>query len=401
MTHGRSVICASSLIECRRALDDHRVWGWSDGILFALNRASVRLINALFNVATRLFFTSPERLGDRVDDVVVYLTGTVGDVAVTLPVLVALRRKYPRARLSVLLAGNPLLRQQLFPRLPYVDRMENISEEHLRDMRCDLFVNLSGSRQIGWVRHLVREMRYARRLGASAAIGFDISTLWLDKWIRTLQDKCLKNEPQRHLSLARELDDTPLQPQDILPLDAQARDGALQVLALRADAAFAVMVPGASRSTKRWPPESFADIARRLRGELNLKSIVIGTPQEAGIVDEVVSRSKGAAVSGVGKLDIWGVVELLRLAKLCVANDTGPLHIASALRVPTVAVFSSCVPPTWWFPAGDDLRVLFSLRHCSPCFAAECEQASCMSDITPDHVWRAVTDLAAHRMGNS
>jgi ADP-heptose:LPS heptosyltransferase len=397
MTSGACVKCVASLVECRKALDEHRVWGCSDGIQFALNRLAVRLINALFKTATLLFFTAPERLGERARDVVVYLTGTVGDVTVTLPVLVALRRKYPGARLSVLLAGNPLLREQFFRHLPYVDRMENISEEHLRGMRCDLFVNLSGSRQIGWIRHLAREMRYARRLGASAVIGFDISTFWLDKWLRTLQDRCLRNEPQRHLSLARQLDDSPLSAEDLFPRDAQVSDEVLRVLGLRADDAFAVVVPGASRPAKRWSPERFADIARRLRGERNLKSIVIGTPQETSLVGEVVSRSEGAAVSAAGKLDVWGMVELLRLAKLCVTNDTGPLHIASALRVPTVAIFSPCVPPTWWFPAGNDLRVLFSLRPCSPCFATECEHANCLSDITSEDVWSAVIDLPAYR----
>lgn len=340
-----------------------------------------------------MFFTPVERLREDVQDVLVYLTGTVGDVTLTLPVLVALKRKYPGASLSVLFAGNVSLREQLFRHLPYVDRMEDLSEDSLRSLRCDLFVNLSGSGQIGWVRYLVREMRYARRLGASAAIGFEVSTLGIYKWNSAIQHKYLRNETKRHLALARRFHEAPVYAHEVFPPNSPVRHDVLRALELSSDDAIAVMVPGASKAIKRWPPECFAVIARRLCQEWKLKVVVVGTQEEAGLVAKIVSLSNGSAVDAVGKLDLWGVVELLRLAKLCVTNDTGPLHIATVLRVPTVAIFSSSVPPTWWFPSGDKVRVLFSLRSCRHCFALRCSHVGCLSDIRVDDVWRTIVEL--------
>lgn len=104
---------------------------------------------------------------------------------------------------------------------------------------------------------------------------------------------------------------------------------------------FLVFHPGTSdfAPEKRWAPDRYGELARRVANELGLAVVVTWGPGEERLAAEVVRASGGQAVASPRTDSILMVAELLRRAKLYVGGDTGPMHLAAACGTPCVALF--------------------------------------------------------------
>ncbi len=126
-----------------------------------------------------------------------------------------------------------------------------------------------------------------------------------------------------------------------MPCDPQAEASIERRLAESGIGEFAILNPGAGWGAKRWPPERYGEVARRL-GDLGVRSVINYGPGEEEIVRAAVDGSGGAACAM--KCSITELVSLTRRARLFVGGDTGPLHLAAALRVPVVAIYGPTDP---------------------------------------------------------
>jgi ADP-heptose:LPS heptosyltransferase len=104
--------------------------------------------------------------------------------------------------------------------------------------------------------------------------------------------------------------------------------------------------PGSRSSATRWDPASFARVADAL-AERGLAVVLTGSRDEAYLTNQVVSAMKHAAIDLGGRLSLGGLGAALSRARLLVCNDTGVSHMASALRVPSVVVFTASDPNRW------------------------------------------------------
>lgn len=150
---------------------------------------------------------------------------------------------------------------------------------------------------------------------------------------------------------------------------------------------YAVIAPGARWDTKRWPPERFAIIARRLP----FRSIIVGSREDIPIAEEIVRSSDGKAISLCGKTDLKELVEVIRKAKFVLCNDSGPAHIGAALGVPVFAIFG----PTSSIrtgPYGEKNFILKADVECAPCFKKRCKKILCMASISVEAVWEKIAD---------
>lgn len=109
---------------------------------------------------------------------------------------------------------------------------------------------------------------------------------------------------------------------------------------------YACVAPGAALESKRWSAEGFAAVADHLKQRWNLSTVVIAGPGQERLANEVAfaARHKAAVLSG---LSLKELIALLQLACVFVGNDSGPMHIASALDRPVVAVWGSSNPTVW------------------------------------------------------
>ncbi len=142
--------------------------------------------------------------------------------------------------------------------------------------------------------------------------------------------------------------------------------------------------PGAEYGpAKRWPVENFIAMARHFIATRKAKIVLLGAPGDTAIADAFM-KEVPEAENRVGKTSLAEFMAALVAARLVVCNDSGAMHVASALGVPTLSVFGS-TEPALTGPLGARIRVLRHHVPCSPCFLRECPiDFSCMTGVSAD-----------------
>jgi heptosyltransferase-2 len=145
------------------------------------------------------------------------------------------------------------------------------------------------------------------------------------------------------------------------------------------------LAPGAVGPSKRWPAAAYAAVARRLAAD-GIAVWVLGGPAEKPLAQEI------AASSGAGDLtgpDLREAILALACAAVAVSNDSGLLHVAAALDVPTIGIFGP-TSPTHWAPLNALAAIVQADNglSCRPCHKPVCRfgHHRCMADISPDEV---------------
>ena len=128
---------------------------------------------------------------------------------------------------------------------------------------------------------------------------------------------------------------------------------------------------------RRWPSERFAEIADFLVEEYDAVCIYIGSSGEAGGVENTIKMMKNPAISTAGKTTLPELIALIARFDIFITNDSGPLHLAMALNVPTLSFFGP-ESPLVYGPRESIHRVLYKGGDCSPCISfSNAKQVSC------------------------
>ncbi|MCB1204339.1 MAG: lipopolysaccharide heptosyltransferase II [Verrucomicrobiae bacterium] len=159
------------------------------------------------------------------------------------------------------------------------------------------------------------------------------------------------------------------------------------------------LCPGAEfGNAKRYPVERYARAVTLLRERypgIRFRVSIFGSPAERGIGEELAGLLAEPRVNRAGETTIAGLVEELRSCHFLATNDTGTMHLAAALGVPTVAIFGS-TEPALTAPVGTVHRVIREKVDCSPCFLRECPvDYRCMLRIEPERVTDEMEALLA------
>lgn len=346
--------------------------------------------------------------------IVVYTVGILGDNVVMAPAFAAIRAAYPQAHITLVNNAqiwSRAIAEGFLERLPYHDRLVCITDvdcpvqregmrfrmvvPELEWLQSDLFVNLSPFGNRGWPGAVFREMIWARRTGATRAVGFSVAASAPVGRFAVIQHRYVQNEPTRHRAILSQLGLVP--PSNwTLPSNgesAAAVSGLLDSLGVKRGA-FGLIHPGAKFQSKQWPPDRFAAVAAALMEATGLHTVVTGMPEETAICEAVVASSNGAAISLAGRTGVWELIECTRMARFCVTNDTGTMHIAAAVGTPTVAIFSAYQNPQRWFPNSMAVRVFWTSTDCAMCGQERCDHIRCLTAISPDAVVAACLSLA-------
>jgi len=216
--------------------------------------------------------------------------------------------------------------------------------------------------------------------------------------MRILDKKKLPSTTERFVALGYGKDETPSKPMLLPKLQASAENLDLILTQLKISLPkkpILAICPGTgNRGAKRWPPSYFADVAVTKKNE-GWDVWIFGGSKEQELAQIIQERCNNICLDLTGKTDLDEAIDLLSLATVVVANDSGLMHVASALGKPIVAIYGP-TPPELAPPLTNNKFKILSLRlPCAPCSKAECqfEHNKCMYDLKPDLVLRAIADI--------
>lgn len=344
----------------------------------------------------------------KVERILIIRFSSLGDIVLTTPVIDALKGAFPAAEISFLTKVKYRDLLQADPRITRLVEFDSggkhrgtgglmklISE--LRSGDFDLLVDLHSNLRSFLVRHLVRsktKIRYRKR--------------W---WFRFLMVHCkfLKTKPlhtvDSYLTALRPLG---VKPEQRLPTvypaedDLQFTENFLLERNVKKDDIVIGVHPGAKWESKRWEPKKFAQVCRALIDRLRVKIVLFGEAGEEELVHQVASElPEPSTIRAVG-LSLGQLTALLGRCDCLISNDSGPMHLASALRVPVVAIFGPTHPKLGFAPLGPKAVVLCANAECSPCSLhgeKRCRKQSrlCMDAIDPTEVAEAAERLIAEK----
>ena len=156
------------------------------------------------------------------------------------------------------------------------------------------------------------------------------------------------------------------------------------------------LLPGAAFGpAKRWPAERFATVGRRLQRELSAGVAVLGAAAERELCRQVADQIGGAAISLAGQTSLTDLAAILSVCRLAVTNDSGGMHLATAMHIPVVAIFG-ITNPDQTGPLGPRVCVLQNSSFRARDFKRQIHQAAAaLAAITPEQVAAAALRLAA------
>lgn len=157
-----------------------------------------------------------------------------------------------------------------------------------------------------------------------------------------------------------------------------------------------VLAPGGSCSSKRYPAARFAEVARLL-GQAGRGVRVTGSPSEAALVDEVVTRAGHPLVEPLGEVGVPELAAVIAAADVVVCNNSGCLHLADAAGTPVVCTYAGTEARTEMPPRSSPAQLLGRRVPCAPCRQFRCPYHQECLDISPDEVAAAALRLVAPR----
>jgi heptosyltransferase-1 len=143
---------------------------------------------------------------------------------------------------------------------------------------------------------------------------------------------------------------------------------------------------GARWTTKRWPPGHFAELANRAQRLTGGTAIFVGGPEDVPLARATVASIDGPCLDLTGKTTLAELAAVLERADVMIANDTGPLHLAVALGRPVVAPYT-CTRVRLTGPYGAYSQAVESRVWCAGSCIKECGRMECMAELTPDRLW--------------
>ena len=139
-------------------------------------------------------------------------------------------------------------------------------------------------------------------------------------------------------------------------------------------------------SAKCWLPERFAEVANRLMSESDAEIILFGTAGETAVSNAIIAGMRQKPIDLTGKTAISELPALLSRCQLFIGNDSGAMHVASAVGLPVVAIFGP-TDPFGTAPVTPKCTIVQEKPYCSPCFLRRCPtDHRCMTSVSADIV---------------
>lgn len=324
-------------------------------------------------------------------NILIIKMSSLGDVVHALPTLAALRHNCPQANITWaihkqfadILPGKPWLDDVIF-----IDKHKLTSISYIKtlwkdlhachfDMTLDLQC-LAKSAIVSWCsgakeKYGYWELREGSRFINTPLIGPHKYDHVIERYLDTVR------------VLGGVVDDIEFP----LPYYEAAAQHVHELLSVRSSQhdSYIVVAPGARWTVKEWPVDSFSALCKRLCLD-NRKVVLIGAADDipkGAIIEKAVCHSN--LINLIGQTTMPELIELIRICDLYISADTGPLHIANALKKPLIALFGTTSPERTGPYGGNHIHVIVSPTSVATPKKPLVNDTECMKQITIDDVW--------------
>lgn len=350
-----------------------------------------RFVNASFNLIGSILFIfkkNPGKIGQsKIRKILIVRLDRIGDLVLTTPAIRALRKTFLTAEIHLMVkpytkdivVNNPNVNRILLDGVDRPDNDYDLAFALQPSFRANYLTFTSGS---GW------------RFGYGGAAGsfFLTGTCKDDRFTR------VRHEVDTALEITSlagcETGDTALE----VSVTDQGRafaDDFFKHHSISDKDLIVAIHPGSRQSYIRWNPEGYAAVADEIVRACGAKIVLVAGRNEEVLAEGVRSRMKENVITA-GNMALTELISLLQRCSLFIGNSTGPMHIASGLGVPVVAIFGPVNPlDSWqeWGPRGGKSIVISKNMDCSHCHPTDCNTFECLNSITPQEVISAARQI--------
>ncbi len=349
--------------------------------------------------------------------ILVTRTDRIGDLVLSTPVFRELRKKFPKAYLACMtflenreiVQGNPDLNQVILYDKKGSERGLWGNWRFARRLareKFDAVIHLHSTNRV----HLV-----AWLAGIPARVGWKRKCAWTLTHAREdIKREGKKHEAEYNFDLLEFLGvSCPSELITHFPLSDRARRSLEELcrhLKLGNDRPWIVLGPGASCPSKRWPAEKFSNLIDRLNQTYQAHFILIGARRDRELAAGIQTMTSVPVFDLTGRLSLSMLGWLMKEASLLISNDSGPVHVASAVGTPVISIFGrkqGGLSPSRWKPLGRNSAVVWKDAGCTECLAHRCQKHfQCLEAVTVEDVmteaarfcdWLKPKERAAHR----
>jgi len=359
------------------------------------------------------YFLSSFRKSTRAKAIILFRTGGVGDMVCAIPAFRALRKHFLGARLILLTKREPVFgNSQSFSRLLGNDILDKIiyykSDDlkslrkiyslmiYIRKEKIDKMIYL-GQYDVTLFR-LLRDMLFFYFSGCRELYGFRLNKHRLFR-IAQCYYRVFDSEAERLLKLLvplgisqKNLDfnlsitEEDKRSTDILWPNSTALQGRPKV----------AINPGAKMPLKRWSKENFLQLSRALIDKYNAFIVLIGGEDTEGSCRFIKNNLGENCLNLCAKTNFMQTAQVLSRCDLMISCDSGPVHLAAAVKTPVVGIYTARDYPNCWSPYGRNHTILRHNISCQVCLKTDCSTMSCINGISVEEVISACSPKLLH-----
>jgi ADP-heptose:LPS heptosyltransferase len=338
--------------------------------------------------------------------ILVYRTGSIGDTVIALPAFWSIRKNFPEAEITLLSNGEndesilakKVLPQNIFDKYiayPNIKKLISFGLKLRKEKFEAVFYLMNRQRELIRVK---RDILFFKSCGIKKIIGTDyllknniknpnkrpLNSIESERKYLT---HCLKynsltiiNKIYKELDLALTIE------------EKQTAKNWIYKNCLSNKKLIAIM-PDSNWTSKNWAEENYIEVVKRLIIEKNVFPIVFGGKQDVEKGNRLINAWQIGA-NACGQLGIRGDAALLEHCSLYLGNDTGTMHLASAVNTPCITIFAATDYPNRWFPEGSQHISIRKTVDCEGCFSPTCFNNNlCLQLITVDEVYQACIQI--------
>ena len=337
--------------------------------------------------------------------ILIVRTDRIGDVVLTTPSLAALKKKWPQAHVAIMVRPAT---QEIVEGNPFLDEVivyDPQKDHHgvggfwrfitlLRKKRFDCAIIFHTKKRTNLICFFA---------GIPCRIGYrnDKFGFLLTDPLEDVRPKGDRHEAQYCLDVLKKLG---VESSD-LTLDLPVSEKSLRwaedffkTNRLEKEKPVIAIHPGASCISKRWPAQKFSELIGLITQRLNAQLVLIGGPETGDIARQILEKvDRNNIVNAVGETTLGQMAALLKRCQLLISNDSGPVHIACAVKTPVISIFGrnqAGLSPTRWRPLGPRDIVIHKEVGCEVCLAHNCQiDFKCLEVVSPEEILEATLSL--------